>query len=151
METAEETWCEVGLFRTGRRGFVPLHQLRPAQGPDGVVPMGVDDSRSRARQGDFDARGEVRCAQERGEVLGRCQAMIARGDGGDAVVVVTFPNGFKRGLFFIHGEFVRASATMSGVGRDVDWRLEDGLHVLRVDDQRYELRDSFVFGERDSQ
>lgn len=109
--------------------------------------MGRDDSKARARRRDYDARGEVACAQEQGQQLGRCGAAVTRGTGGDAAVVVTFPNGFARTLYFVHGEFVSASATMSGVGRDTAWRLDGGLHVIRVDDQRYELTDVLVFGD----
>jgi len=106
-----------------------------------------EDSASRARQGDFDARGRVRCAQERGQAPGECEAAVARDTDGKASVVVTFPNGFSRTLFFARGEFVSASATMSGSGTDTDQRIEDELHLVRVDDQRYELPDVFVFGE----
>ncbi|MEO1774630.1 MAG: hypothetical protein AAFS07_06730 [Pseudomonadota bacterium] len=140
-----EQWCEVRPFRGGARGFVPASDLLPAQGPDGTVPRGADDSKRRAGRGDFDARDKVACAQEQGQALGRCSAAVARGDGGDATVVVTFSNGFSRQLYFVHGEFVSASATMSGVGRDTDWSLEDGSHHIRVDDQRFQLSDGFVF------
>lgn len=61
--------------------------------------------------------------------------------------MVTFPNGFSRTLFFVGGEFASANATMSGSGSDTDQRIEDGLHLVRVDDQRYELPATFVFGE----
>jgi len=110
--------------------------------------MGLDDSKRRARNRDFDATGEIPCAQEQGQALGKCRVAVARSDGGDATAVVTFPNGFARGHYFVHGEFVAASATMSGVGTDTDWRLESGLHYIRVDDQRYELPDALVFGDR---
>ena len=139
-------WCDVRPFRGGPRGFVRAENLMPAKGPDGTILIGADDSIYRARKGRFDAIGQVACTQEKGQSLGNCDAAVARGTGGDATVVVTFPNKFKRMLFFIHGEFVRASATMSGVGRDTDWALKDGLHLIRVDDQQFEVRDEFVFG-----
>ena len=142
----ESVWCEVRPLRRGREGHVPAERLRPACGPDGIVPRGLDDSASRAKRGDFDARGEIVCAQERGQTPFGCAASVARGTGGDATVVARFPNGFERTLRFVHGEFVSASATMSGTGTDVDWRRHDGRHLLRVDDQRYELDDAFVFG-----
>ena len=145
-ETSGRMWCEVRPFRGGARGFALAARLAPAEGPDGVTPVGVDDSKKRARKRDFDAKGEIACAQEQGQALGKCGAGIARGDGGDATVVATFANGFKRQLYFRHGEFVSASATMSGAGKDTDWRLEDGVHHIRVDDQRYELPDALVFG-----
>lgn len=141
-----DLWCDVRPFRGGPRGFVPAARLAPATGPDGLVPMGQDTSRTRALKRKFDASTNVPCAQEKGQSLGNCSAGVARGDGGDATVAVRFANGFSRRLYFIHGEFVSASTTMSGAGRDVDWRLENGTHMIRVDDQRFELPDAFVFG-----
>ena len=114
LERDNQTWCEVRPLRGGKGGFAPAQALQPAEGPDGVTPMGIDDSRARARKRDFDAEERVRCAQEQGEALGTCAAAVARSGGGDATVVVTFPNGFARQLFFTHGAFMRASATMSG-------------------------------------
>ena len=143
----DRIWCDVRPFRGGARGFAAAEFLKPAEGPDGIVPTGRDDSPSRARKRDFDERGEIQCAQEQGQALGECPAAIARGVGGDATVVVTFPNGFARMLYFVHGEFTSASATMSGVGTDTDWQIEGGHHIIRVDDQRYILPDTLVFGE----
>ena len=36
---------------------------------------------------------------------------------------------------------------MSGSGTDTDQRIDSGLHLVRVDDQRYELPAALVFGE----
>lgn len=145
IEVADQIWCKVRPLRGGTAGFARATLLQPAQGPDGIVPVGVDDSKRRARVRDFDSKGKVPCAQEQGQTMGTCLAAVARSGGGDATVVVTFPNGFARNLYFIHGEFVRASATMSGVGTDMDWRLENKRYFIRVDDQRYELPSSLVF------
>ena len=71
---------------------------------------------------------------------------FARSKGGDATVVVTFANGFKRTLYFAHGMFIRADTTMSGVGYDTDWQVEGNMHIIRVDDQRYELLGRDIFG-----
>ena len=141
----DEIWCDVRSFRGGPRGYVPATALDAATGPDGTVPMGEDDSRRRAQAKNFDAEDRVDCAQEKGQALGICKAGVARGTGGDATVVATFSNGFARQLFFVHGEFVRASTTMSGAGHDVDWTLEEGSYHIRADDQRFVLPDSFVF------
>lgn len=146
LDAKASMWCEVRPFRGGPRGFVDSSRLQAATGPDGVVPMGIDTSKRRARKRDFDAGTQISCAQERGQSMGKCSASVARSSGGDATVVVTFPNGFARQLFFVHGEFVRASATMSGVGTDIDWQLINDVHLIRVDDQRFELSDTFVLG-----
>ena len=108
---------------------------------------GLQDSKARAKDGDFDARGTVPCAQIRGQELGECSAGVARGPDGEATVVVTFSNGFSRQLYFAGDAFVRANATMSGVGTDISERREAGVRYLRVDDQRFELPDGLIFGE----
>ncbi|MDJ0629119.1 MAG: hypothetical protein QNJ44_12750 [Rhodobacter sp.] len=143
---AEQIWCEVRPFRGGARGFALAEALLPARGPDGVVAMGLDDSKRRARRKKFDATGAIPCAQEQGQELGRCGVGVSRGDGGDATVVATFANGFSRLLFFVHGEFVSANPTMSGAGTDTDWRVETGRHYIRVDDQRFEIPIDLLFG-----
>lgn len=141
----DRVWCTVRAFRGGKRGFVAADLLVPARGPDGTVPTGPDDSKRRARKADFDASGQGACAQIRGEAMGDCTIAVARSSGGDASVVATFSNGFSRTLYFVHGEFVSANPTMSGTGKDTDWRLEDGVHFIRVEDQRYELPDALLF------
>lgn len=146
-DNAGQVWCEVRSLRGNVRGYAPAGKLQPAKGPDGIVAMGMDDSRERAGRREFDAEAEIPCAQEQGQALGTCDAAVSRGVGGDATIVVTFQNGFARKLYFVHGEFVKASATMSGVGTDMDWRLEKEAHLIRVDDQRFELADRFVFGD----
>jgi len=142
----DRVWCDVSTLRKQQRGHVPAAALEPAIGPDGTMPVGVDDSPARARAGSFDAEGRIPCAQERGQVMGECTAGVARGSGGDATIVVSFANGFARTLTFVHGEFVSASATMSGTGSDNDWSEDDGLHRIRVDDQRYELSAELISG-----
>lgn len=86
----------------------------------------------------------IACAQERGEQLGQCSYRITRDETGKTTVTVVFANGFKRGLFFEDGKFLKASVTMSGVGTDTDWSLEDGTHIIRVDGQRYEVPDILI-------
>ena len=139
-------WCKVRPLHGRARGFVAADVLHPARGPDGTVPMGADDSARRAGRGDFDASGTLSCAQVRGQPMDRCTFGVSRGTGGDATLVVTFSNGFKRTLFFAHGAFISADATMSGTGFDTDWRREGERHIIRVDDQRYTLRHAEVFG-----
>ncbi len=104
------------------------------------------DMEKHAKRGRFNSRTTLPCAQERGEPPGTCEAGVARGADGTAVVAVRFPNGFARHLRFAGGRFLSADTTMSGTGRDTDWALREGVHVIRVDDQRYEIPDAFVFG-----
>ncbi|QPH54944.1 hypothetical protein [Pontivivens ytuae] len=116
-----------------------------APGAEAQTTSRPDTGLDRARAGAFDAQATIRCAQEVGEALGDCAAGVAHGEWGHATVVVTFPNGFRRILFFAEGTFDRGNPTMSGVGTDTSWSLTDGVHVIRVDDQRFEIPDAFVF------
>lgn len=147
VEVETQTWCNASLVKGRKTGFLKADRVAPAVGPDGVIPVGVDDSKDRAQRGDFDATSKIACAQNVGEKLGRCEASIARSGGGDAAIVVTFANKFSRELYFKHGAFMRANSTMSGVGRDTDWRLQDGVYVIRVDDQSFEIDAAFVLGQ----
>ena len=143
----DRVWCAVQPLRSRIRGYVPVDGLQPARGPDGTVPMGLDDTAARARQGAFDASGTLHCAQIRGEKLATCRFDVARSGGGDATVVVTFSNGFKRTLSFSHGQFIRGDTTMSGTGFDTDWRRDGPRHIIRVDDQRFDALHVAIFGE----
>ena len=139
FSTAGSNWCKVQSFLGSTRGFALAEALVPVPGPDGIIARGVDDSRQRARRKKFDQTGEIRCAQDQGQDLGRCKFGVARSGGGDATVAATFANGFSRLLYFVHGEFVSANPTMSGTGTDTEGRVEGGLHIIRVDDQRFEV------------
>ncbi len=86
----------------------------------------------------------IACAQERGEALGQCTYRIKRDQNGKVTVKVAFANGFKRGLFFKDGKFLKASVTMSGVGTNADWSFKDGTHMIHVDGQRYEVPDILI-------
>lgn len=112
-----------------------------------LAQSNTNTSKERVKKRDFDASLDIPCAQIQGQAMGVCTANIARGVDGDAAIVVTFSNGFARTLYFYNGEFLRANATMSGVGTDIDWRKENGLHFIRVDDQRFEIPDGFLIGQ----
>lgn len=147
VEAAGALWCEVRLLHGGPLGFVAAKDLRPVAGPDGIIARGINDSAERAKRRRFDTTAEIQCAQEQGQALGPCSFGVARSGGGDATAAITFANGFTRLLFFMHGEFVSASATMSGAGRDTDWRLKGGIHYIRTDDQQFEITNTLLFGD----
>lgn len=112
----------------------------------GVVSADVMDAAKRARAGDFSVAGEVACAQEVGQSLGVCLASVAMDDATGSAVVVEFPNGFARTLLFEDGAFLRGNTTMSGNGTDIDWHVENGTHLIRVDDQRFEIPEGLILG-----
>lgn len=140
-------WCKVRPLHGGPAGYVRQEMLTPVRGPDGVIAVGKDDSPARARKGRFDGQGDIACAQEVGQSLSTCEGFVARGTGGDATLIVKFSNGFARTLFFAHGQFTHASATMSGVGTDTDWRVQGGVHIIRVDDQQFKVPMTLILGQ----
>ncbi len=144
--TGQAVWCQIQPFQSRGQGYVMAAFLSPMRDSDGTILTGVDNSRSRARQGDFDATGRIPCAQIRNQMMEPCLFGVARSDGGDATVAVTFANGFKRMLFFTNAAFISADTTMSGTGFDTDWRMEDNRHFIRVEDQRYEVPTSIITG-----
>lgn len=81
------------------------------------------------------------CHSGRGLSLRACRFGVS-----GLAVVMTFPNGFARTLTFEDGEFVRSNPAMSGVGTDMACQLSDGMHFVRVYDQRSELPKALVFG-----
>ena len=89
----------------------------------------------------------IACAQERGEALGQCSYRIKHGANGKTTVTVIFANGFKRGLIFEEGKFIKASVTMSGVGTNAAWSEKDGMHFIAVDGQRYEVPNTLTSGD----
>ena len=93
---------------------------------------------------DDNAPESIACAQESGEPLGQCTYSIKRDEEGKTTLTAAFTNGFKRKLYFKDGKFLKASTTMSGTGTDTDWSLKDGIHSIRVDDQRFEVPDTLL-------
>lgn len=100
----------------------------------------------RAGQGQFDARGPVRCAQRAGQPMRDCQASVARDPGGTATLVITRPDGRKRFIFFENGNPV--SADLSQADGNMEFRGSKGgdVYYIEAGDERYEIVEAFVFG-----
>ncbi|MEL6647582.1 MAG: hypothetical protein AAFQ05_07735 [Pseudomonadota bacterium] len=141
---SDALWCEGRAIDGNERGFLPATSVQPAMAADGTFPKGPDDSRNRAKRKDFDYDSQIKCAQNAGDALGTCRIQLASAGAGDATALVTFPNSFSRELYFTNGAFRRANTTMSGVGTDTEWMLEDEVFFVRVDDQRFEIPAQFI-------
>lgn len=116
----------AGFLLAAAASFAEQHDTSPGPSADKAIP------------------GSIACAQEHGEALGQCRYRVNRNEKGKTTVTVVFANGFKRGLFFKDGKFLKASVTMSGVGTDTEWSLVDGTYMIRVDGQRYEVPDGLI-------
>ncbi|MCK6553574.1 hypothetical protein L6Q96_03155 [Candidatus Binatia bacterium] len=100
----------------------------------------------RAGQGQFDARGPVRCAERAGQPMQQCQAAVARDPGGTATIVITRPDGRKRFVFFENGNPV--SADLSQADGNMEFRGSKGgdVYYIEAGNERYEIVEAFIFG-----
>jgi hypothetical protein len=92
--------------------------------------------------GGFDATGEVSCARLFGQPMGRCEAGVLRGEKGEAMVTVIWPDGGQRIIRFRGGQVEGSDA-----GEPVTAVREAELNMIRVGKgERFEIPDSFAFG-----
>lgn len=141
----DRAWCDTQPIAGGTRGFVAAEFLRPAIGPNGAPLRGVDDSALRAGRGDFDAAGQIPCAQHAGQPMGLCDFGVARAGGGDSTVIITKPDGTKRAVFFILGQPISADTSEADYGPFAFSRSND-LSTVTVGTERYEIPDAVTLG-----
>jgi heat shock protein HslJ len=139
-------WCDVQELGGGPRGYVAAEFLKPAVSPDGSIATGPDDSALRAGRGDFDATGQIPCAQAAGQPMIECEFGVARVGGGYATVVITQPDGRTRAIFFRMGRPIGADTSETDGYPDFSASKESDLHFIRVGDERYEIPDAVIFG-----
>jgi heat shock protein HslJ len=140
------TWCDVQQLGGGPRGYVAAGFLQPAVSPDGSVATGHDDSAQRAGQGQFDATGNIPCAQLVGQPMFQCEFGVARAGGGYATVIIKKPGGRTRAIFFRMGKPVGADTSEAGGDSEFQATKENDLHLIRIGNERYEIPDAVVLG-----
>lgn len=146
-DAPDRVWCDVQPIEGGPRGFAALEFLRPAIGPDGVVPTGPDDSALRAGQGQFDATGlALPCATAAAQPMGQCSFGVARSTGGYATVVFTLPDGRTRTIFYALGQAIGAGFSEADPTGDFSATRVGDLTTIRLGDERYEIPDAVPLG-----
>jgi hypothetical protein len=130
----------------GPVGFVASEFVEPAVSPNGAVMRGPDDSAYRAGQEDFDARGQVRCAQQADQPMIWCEFQVARAGGGYATVVVTLPDGRSRDLYFRMGIAIGAGTSEADNPGEFSMSREGDTTLIRVGEERYEIPDAVILG-----
>ncbi len=103
-------------------------------------------SAERAGMGDFDATGQIPCAQVAGQPMGHCDFGVAREGGGGATVVVTRPDGRTRALFFENGAFLSADTSQADGYPAYSATKEADLFQVKVGDERYEIPEAVILG-----
>jgi len=139
-------WCDVQQLGGGARGYVSAEFLKPAVSPDGSVATGPDDSALRAGQGDFDATGNIPCAQYAGQPMMQCEFGVSRAGGGYATVVIKKPGGRTRAIFFRMGKPLGADTSEADGYHEFRATREYDLHLIRVGNERYEIPEAVVLG-----
>lgn len=104
------------------------------------------DASGRAGAGNFDATGQVPCAQAKGQPMGQCSFGVARAGGGTATVVVTRPDGRKRSLFFENGKALSADTSQADGYGEFRAHKEADLFRIQVGDERYEIPEAVITG-----
>ena len=139
-------WCDVQQLGGGPRGYVAAEFLTPAVSPDGSVAKGLDNSAFRAGQGDFDATGQIPCAQYPGQPMTECEFGVARAGGGYATVVIKKPDSRTRAIFFRMGKPIGADTSEADGYPEFRAIKENDLHLIRLGHERYEIPDAVVLG-----
>lgn len=103
-------------------------------------------SSERAGQGQFDARGSVKCTLRAGQPMTQCKAAVAREPGGTATMVITRPDGRKRFVFFEKGNPI--GADLSQADGNMEFRASKGgdVYFIQAGNERYEIVEAFIFG-----
>jgi len=103
-------------------------------------------SSERAGQGQFDARGPVRCAMRAGQPMQDCQAEVARDPGGTATIRVTRPDGRTRFIFFEKGKAMSADLSQADGSQRFRATKSGDVYKIEAGNERYEIVEAFVFG-----
>jgi hypothetical protein len=146
LHAAGRPWCDVQQLGGGPRGYVSAAFLKPAVSPDGSVATGPDDTALRAGQGQFDAIGNIHCAQSLGQPMTQCEFGVARAGGGYATVVLKKPDGRTRAIYFRMGKPIGADTSEADGYLEFRATKENDLHLIRIGNERYEIPDTVVLG-----
>ena len=115
-----------------------------------IITAGDDAAESEeavpGAEDDFDATGQIPCAQAAGQPMGQCKFGVMREGDGTATVVITRPDGRIRALSFIDGRFNSEDTSQADGYPAYSATREGDLTTVRVGDERYEIPDAVIYG-----
>jgi L,D-transpeptidase catalytic domain len=90
--------------------------------------------------------GEIPCAREKGQPMGRCEFGVTREGNGTGMITVFWPDGGNRVIFFESNR--PASNDQSQADGDDKMNVSEsaGLFAVTIGDQRFELPDAVMTG-----
>lgn len=124
---------------SGRHGANGMCQVSGFRAASAAQPARNDEA-SRS------ANGRIPCAGHRGEGVSQCRFEVDREGRGTATVMVTLPDGRKRGLFFDHGRAVGADFSSADRNQTFHAAKRGDLFRINAGDEHYEIPDAVVFG-----
>lgn len=140
----------MSLLVAGSVGLAACVSSNGTNGASGSSPAPTPETdRSaayRAGQGDFDATGRIPCRQTAAQPMGQCLFGVAREGPGTATVAVTWPDGRRRFLTFVDGEFLSADTSQADGYPEYGATREGDLSLVFVGEERYEVPDAVVDG-----
>lgn len=95
----------------------------------------------------FNATTEVPCSRAAGQPSTSCKAGVVRRGNGSADVTVFWPDGGNRVLFFKEGQFAGSDTSSADGDTHTSSTTENGLYLIRVGPQRFEIPDVLVLGD----
>ena len=117
-----------------------------APSDDAHQDAAASEAATRAGKSDYDATGQIPCAQYAGQPMGQCDFGVARAGDGTATVFVSLPDGRKRGIFFTNGKAIGADTSEADGYHEFQDEHESDLHRIRVGPERYEIPDAVIYG-----
>lgn len=131
---------------TGKGRANGICEVTGYEPPKAAAASAGPSSSERAGQGQFDASGQIPCAQHKGQPMGQCQYKVARGSNGSATVVVTRPDGRTRAIFFENGKAVSADLSQADGNMTFRARKSSDLFMIQAGDERYEIPEAVITG-----
>jgi hypothetical protein len=131
---------------TGKGGANGVCEVTGYEPEKAAAASSEPSTAERAGLGQFDATGQIPCAQSKGQPMGQCKFGVARGGNGSATVVVTRPDGRTRAIFFDNGKAF--GADLSQADGDMTFRASKSgdLFMIQAGKERYEIPDAVIFG-----
>lgn len=127
-------------------GTCEIISFKAPDAPSAAAPSGRASHTERAGQGQFDARGEIPCAEAKGAPIRQCAFEVAREPGGSASVKVLLPSGKTRFIFFEKGKAI--GADLSQADGDMTFRAtkQGDVFKIKAGKERYEIVEAVVYG-----
>lgn len=136
------------MSSAGRRNEVAHFEL--TVGITGAAHAAAPSARAshseRAGLGQFDARGEIPCAEFKGQPMHQCKFQVARGPSGSATVKVNLLSGKTRFITFENGQAMGADLSQADGDMSFKATKESDLYMIRAGQERYEIPEAVVFG-----